>query len=330
MKQILIGIILIISYICNGQTYQKYVDSGDKKIDNKDFFGAIDEYNKALKFKPNDAFIYGQIGYCKHLLEDYKGAVLAFTKSINFDSQDSYYFIHRGFAKERLDDLYGAIEDYTKAIELKDSSAYSFRGLVKAELNDHVGAIVDINKAIEINPKNAYLYYKRGRSKGELQDLRGELMDLTKAVETAPQDGFYYYSRGLTKGSMGNFIGGCLDLSKAGELGYTEAYEAIKKFCKDIPSEHTNNTELSLINKISKEEYLGLGLDHWIDKNHDGEIIKLEDGSTWEVLDYDVYNSMLWLPVDDVKIKKAKDPIGEYNYIMKNEDESVYVKLLKQ
>ncbi len=40
-----------------------------------------------------------------------------------------------------------------------------------------------------------------------------------------------YYGRGVAKLGLGWKESGCLDLSKAGELGYSKAYEAIRKYC---------------------------------------------------------------------------------------------------
>jgi hypothetical protein len=43
--------------------------------------------------------------------------------------------------------------------------------------------------------------------------------------------------------------------------------------------------------------------EHWIDSvSDDGSIIKLEDGSIWEVDPVDTVDSMLWLPVTEVII----------------------------
>ena len=39
---------------------------------------------------------------------------------------------------------------------------------------------------------------------------------------------YFYFS----KLKLGQKESGCLDLSRAGELGYNEAYEAIKKYCQ--------------------------------------------------------------------------------------------------
>ena len=93
-----------------------------------------------------------------------------------------------------------AIADYTKAIELKPDfvDAYNNRGLAKANLQDYRGAIADYNKAIELTPDYANAYYNRGSAKAALKDLDGA----------------------------------CLDWSKAGELGFSGAYDLIKKYCK--------------------------------------------------------------------------------------------------
>ena len=42
---------------------------------------------------------------------------------------------------------------------------------------------------------------------------------------------------------------------------------------------------------------------HWIESvSNDGEIIKLEDGSIWEVDAGDTVDSMLWLPVTNIVV----------------------------
>ncbi len=60
---------------------------------------------------------------------------------------------------------------------------------------------------------------------------RGEIENYNKAIEINPKDADTYYNRGLAKIELGQKYSGCLDLSKAGDLGHSEAYEAIKKYC---------------------------------------------------------------------------------------------------
>ncbi|HEY7090200.1 MAG TPA: hypothetical protein VH518_19035 [Tepidisphaeraceae bacterium] len=67
--------------------------------------------------------------------------------------------------------------------------------------------------------------------------------------------------------------------------------------------------------------YAGLGGGHWIKTNGEGKIIVLEDGSTWEVEAVDQIDSLLWLPVTDISVVLARDPIGEYRYTLINKED---------
>ena len=71
-----------------------------------------------------------------------------------------------------------------------------------------------------------------GAAKDDLKDFTGAIADYSKAIEIDPEGADAYYYRGLVKLILGQKDSGCLDLSKAGELGYSEAYEQIDKFCQ--------------------------------------------------------------------------------------------------
>ena len=74
-------------------------------------------------------------------------------------------------------------------------------------------------------------YYKSGCDKLELKDFRGAIQDYNKAIELNPKYALAYNNRGMAKIALGQKDSGCLDLSKAGELGYMDAYDAIKEYC---------------------------------------------------------------------------------------------------
>lgn len=64
---------------------------------------------------------------------------------------------------------------------------------------------------------------------------------------------------------------------------------------------------------------------HWIESvSDDGDIIKLEDGSVWEVDDVDTVTSTLWLPTTDVIVCEMKGKM-----INVDDNESVAVRRLK-
>jgi len=74
-------------------------------------------------------------------------------------------------------------------------------------------------------------YFNLGYAKSGLKDYKGAIQDLNKAIELNPKFADAYINRGIAKITSGQKDDGCLDLSKAGELGYAEAYEAIKEYC---------------------------------------------------------------------------------------------------
>lgn len=77
------------------------------------------------------------------------------------------------------------------------------------------------------------------------------------------------------------------------------------------------------------EDYLSPGSGHWIESvSSDGQIVKLEDGSVWEVDSIDQIDSSLWLATEDIVVVEESD-----GYLLINTDsnnEKVHAKLLKQ
>ncbi len=199
---ILIGALLFASTGIS-QTKEEYLEQADKKYFSKEYSEAITFYTKAIELSPNDASIYS----------------------------------FRGHAKVEANDYNGAIADFTKSLKIEPNSAvYCFRGLAKNKNNDYKGAIIDFTKAFELDQSYSIAIYNRGLSKYYLKNYQEAIADFTKAIKIRSQSKSLeenadpYYYRALSKHHLG--LGGvCTDLSKAKELGYTEAEEAILKYC---------------------------------------------------------------------------------------------------
>lgn len=110
--------------------FEELLSSSFYKSYSKDFRGAIEDINRALKIKPHMERLYFQ----------------------------------RAKLREELKDLEGAKADYTKAILLKENYdvAYLNRGLIKLKQKDYEGAKHDLSKAHELNSNlNEASFFKR-------------------------------------------------------------------------------------------------------------------------------------------------------------------------
>jgi len=169
---------------------------------------AIKYYNKAIELNPNWADAYYYRGLAYYELVNYKEAILDYNKAIELVPSDYRAYAYRGDAKSEQGDNIGAMQDYNKAIELK------------------------YRRAIELNPNDYESYVNRGFAYYELVNYKEAIQDFNKAIKINPNYGGAYRGRGLSKIQIGQKDSGCLDLSKAGEMGYSTAYDAIKKYCQ--------------------------------------------------------------------------------------------------
>jgi serine/threonine protein kinase len=170
------------------------------KLD-RDFSGALADFNKAIKLDPKHAIAYSNRGLLKkEKLNDVSGALADFNKAIELDPELAIAYSNRGLLKkEKLNDVSGALADLNKVNELNDAIDYKNRGDSKRH-NDASGALADFNKAIELNPRYVGAYRDRGWLKGyKLNDLSGALADYSKVIELDPEDANAYYNRGWLK-----------------------------------------------------------------------------------------------------------------------------------
>lgn len=205
MKFKILLIIVLLSCKSVAQNAESFFNNGLKKMVAGDDIGAISEYSKAINMNPNYLDPYISRGISKIHLGDFNGAIRDFNLVINKSSINdkqalAVAYSNRGLANKLLKRNVEAVSDYTKSISYKDDVAafYSGRGEVKVQLDDYRGAILDFNKAISINPKDGTDFNNRGVAKYLLQDKNGA----------------------------------CLDWSRAGELGFYDAYNNIKTYCK--------------------------------------------------------------------------------------------------
>lgn len=158
--------------------------------------------------------------------------IKGFTEMIAKCNKCDVEYSGRGLAKEELGDYRGAIDDYRKMKEGYISSLLICQALLK--ISDYPSAIKEYTKMINSDIPIGLVgskYYDRAQCKFELEDYRGAISDYSKAIELLPNEKVAYYNRGLAKYNLNQLDSACLDWSKAGELGFSKAYELIRKHC---------------------------------------------------------------------------------------------------
>lgn len=69
--------------------------------------------------------------------------------------------------------------------------------------------------------------------------------------------------------------------------------------------------------------------DHWISENHDGKVLELEDGSLWQISDYDQVDTALWLAMSDIDLTESSNPYYPYKLINVDDNETAEARRLR-
>jgi tetratricopeptide (TPR) repeat protein len=102
----------------NSKDVDTYFTQGFKKVELKNFRGAIADFNKILEIDPNNAYAYLGRGFSRFGLESYEGAKKDFDKALEITPNIAYAHFFRGFTLVMLEDKQGAIADLQKASTL--------------------------------------------------------------------------------------------------------------------------------------------------------------------------------------------------------------------
>ena len=151
-------------YVVDNSTMsvEQYYNRGEKRLDSKDYYGAIQDFNQAIRIKPDYELAYFYRAWSKYESQEYSGAVRDYSRYIELNPDNAYAYNNRGNAKKNLKDYYGAIADYNKAIELNPDFAtvYTNRGIAKENLGDLNGACADWRRAASLGHTNSAQWVK--------------------------------------------------------------------------------------------------------------------------------------------------------------------------
>jgi tetratricopeptide (TPR) repeat protein len=179
---------------------------------------AIEDYNEAIRLKPDygTAYIYRGLVVAKQ--HEYRRAIDDFTTAAARDSSVAYLaWNDRANAYEAIGEYDQAIEDYGRAIQSNPSyaSAYFNRAGVYYARADYDRAIDDYGRAIDLRPGSAHYYSDRGIAYQARGDFDKAIADFDSAIRIDPYDAAPLGNRGMIYAANGQFERAIADFTSA-------------------------------------------------------------------------------------------------------------------
>ena len=153
----------------------------------------------------NNAKDYIQNGITFYRQKEFAGALEQFDRALKQDSGVPELYYHRGNLYRDWNDQYDkAIADYSKAIQLKDDYllAYNNRAQIYKKLHNYDKAIQDYHKILAISPLTARAYYSIGKiyenwyqNSHRYAYLNSAKIAYDKAIEIDPENAQFYRPR---------------------------------------------------------------------------------------------------------------------------------------
>ncbi|MFZ1946415.1 MAG: sulfatase-like hydrolase/transferase [bacterium] len=134
----------------------KYLEPGDRALDDGDYEGAMRYFSDMVKADPGNP--EAQLHYARVLLEkkDYAGATVAYQKVLAADPANSGAWFHLGNIAQATGDLDGALRHYQKSLDLIPESPEAMANLGSVLLTKGLtdSAMAVLYRAIEMGPRS--------------------------------------------------------------------------------------------------------------------------------------------------------------------------------
>jgi tetratricopeptide (TPR) repeat protein len=219
--------IFIEEVLSSNKSVNTYFKQANSKYNNKEYQGAIDILNDALKLEENvQLFKFRALLYEKHLNNN-QAAINDYNKIINMEPLIANHYIERGRLYKLNKNTDKANQDFDKAISLepKEIIGYFERALLNGELKRHEKSIADYERIIAISNSKfnatdnlGVVYNNMGYSYVQLAEYDKALPLINKALELMPNHDYVWGSRGELYYKRGEYKKAIADLTKSIDL----------------------------------------------------------------------------------------------------------------
>ncbi len=187
----------------------------------------ITQLGIAINNRPDDASNYLDRAILYSSIKSYNESFADYDKAIQLNPTNPMAWFSRANTRFKLLELIHTFDEPALPENAMDKTKK------KEEHSDHTYDMVisDYNKTLALDPSFTYAWFNNANTKTLIGDYKGAVNDLTKAIKLEPTLSDAYFNRGLLLIFMNETELACKDISKAGELGISEAYNVIKRYC---------------------------------------------------------------------------------------------------
>ena len=162
----------------------------------------------------------------------YDNALADLNAALKNDSGNAAAWFSRAGVRYELIQHLSVQEDLTREITIGKMLPKSQSAQPPATVeHTYDQVIADYDHALALDPEFAFGWYNRGFVNSRMGNFREAVDDFSKAVALRTDFAEAWYNRGLVSILLNENHNGCTDLSRAGELGVSDAYRVMKRYC---------------------------------------------------------------------------------------------------
>ncbi|MDA3907029.1 MAG: tetratricopeptide repeat protein [Bacteroidales bacterium] len=193
----------------------------------------LQRLNSALKDQPNNPYNHLYIGILNERIGNLPSAERSYLEAVKLDPTFGFAYLNLANVAYLIS-MEKISQDTSSQENLINENIEDLKKRVNPfEIPNLKKAIQYYDMAMQIYPKLGFIYYNRANLYSKTQEYMKAINDYNQALILQPNLAEAYYNRGLTLLILQDNAAACPDLSKSGELGITNAYNVIKRFCSE-------------------------------------------------------------------------------------------------
>ena len=178
-----------ISNSANDENAERYIKSGLAKAEEENDLGAIQDWEKAIEYKPESYKTWCYLGVAQQKIGFKEKALISYEKAIQYQQNHPVAWYNRGNLLREMGEFEKAIASYDKVIECKPDhhKAWNNRDVALFELGRYEKALVSFEKAIGYKGNDSHdAWLNRGKVLFKLGQYEEAISSCEKAIQYQP------------------------------------------------------------------------------------------------------------------------------------------------